>query len=1199
LNWDIARNLTNSYSPQCDTTAETIECYADNWPAMSRYGMEVTTGSFGGVPVVNPAGDCYGGNHYLDIVYIDDKHPSGCVQDAGVWTTNPVRWFRLPCVDPVPNPVLVVSPSRITDPAWTKPGVQFDTTMRFENVGNAPLNISNTQFVGISCDAPSNWVSYTGMPAAISHLGTNYADVTLEMNSGGMITTDGIYVEGYLIVESDAPSSPDSIYLAMVVGDTVQFPEYAVIHTATNPIAVKNTGMLGEQEGGGNQWANLNFYDDCDTLENGLSSQDNDIACYLYEAAPFVLRINDDGDTVLFTDYFNGSWLTSNGVRQLEGLTVDSSNPNYQYAYSGKVLTADSTIAYESEVWAPSHVDSAGIIIQRVRFYNNTEGDIDGIYLGELMDWDIPSDSTVENGSLFDIGRQLMYVYGAEYGDDDPPTNNNCLSMDLRHGGYAYYGGYRLPHDNPDAYNNDSFPNARGAWTHLNADWTAPSGNFVPEQLWSKLDGFGGYEFWQSTNPSMEDSLYQDLNMVGIFGQFDLGWKDTLVFVKMFAVSNAGLGGLLDRVDVARNWIEENDICVYPTLGGGPLPTPPDALPFGNCFHNTNGYKPDDGLATGTPWDELYPNSASWTVLAHFDDGDGNLSAGDYLDMDPSAGDHVKYRVEWVGPTIIVTGGIYLEYRGYDNPLVDDIADPTGTYWHEVSPNYCQTYYVQSYTDNGAAGLNSGDELSLLNIYTGGTSVVTLTADIATDMILKEVAANPQTPLPEGDINMDNQDGFRPTDGDPTEDGPNWHEIWPTFCEAWTMRDWFDNGNEKLDIGDIVDMTHDATSNVKKYVVEWVGPTIVITDTTIAEPADTLYFEYITTEQCTGLDKACLDNPDVNAIVEPIGSYWHEVHPTYSQTYFCVAWNDTGSNDTVDYCDYLVFQNMTTGVFKHYHVEDVRTDIILTEIAASGGATGAGVNYIQPTNYRVTSTPVGEFFDNVEATPVAHEVTSWVDDNSDTKLSAGDVIQIDGVTTTDLNVNWVGPSLKTSPKSAPNDTAYMQYLGINPDVDSMATDDVIGTYWKIVGEDAEYVVVQIIENGTRVLDSCDDIVLQKLDDMTYEVYDVEYFGVGMVAQEPVANCCVAWGIAGDANKDGGVNLTDILNAISFVYVVPLGQPAAADDCNALYDANGDGTSSDNADINVNLTDILNMISNVYVVPLGQPILCCPPGCTVP
>ncbi len=95
----------------------------------------------------------------------------------------------------------------------------------------------------------------------------------------------------------------------------------------------------------------------------------------------------------------------------------------------------------------------------------------------------------------------------------------------------------------------------------------------------------------------------------------------------------------------------------------------------------------------------------------------------------------------------------------------------------------------------------------------------------------------------------------------------------------------------------------------------------------------------------------------------------------------------------------------------------------------------------------------------------------------------------------------------------------------------------------------------------------------------------------------IPNCCLFYGIPGDADKSGTVNLTDILNAISYVYVDPISEPEAADGCNALYDVNGDGTSVENP--TVNLTDILNMISHVYVEPTGEPVLCCPPGCQLP
>jgi len=99
LHWDLARNLTNSYTPHCDTTAGATPCESDMWPSVSRYGMITTTGDFTDATIIDPTGG-YTGNSYLDVFYVNDKHPGGSILDAGVWTTNPLKWFRVPCVEP-------------------------------------------------------------------------------------------------------------------------------------------------------------------------------------------------------------------------------------------------------------------------------------------------------------------------------------------------------------------------------------------------------------------------------------------------------------------------------------------------------------------------------------------------------------------------------------------------------------------------------------------------------------------------------------------------------------------------------------------------------------------------------------------------------------------------------------------------------------------------------------------------------------------------------------------------------------------------------------------------------------------------------------------------------------------------------------------------------------------------------------------
>jgi hypothetical protein len=98
-NWSLPYNLSDTYTPNCDTAGNSggyIECESEMWPSMAPYGMYSAGGNFTNAPIVDPTGS-YCGKWFLDVIYISDRRPGGCVQDAGVWTTNPVKWFRVPC----------------------------------------------------------------------------------------------------------------------------------------------------------------------------------------------------------------------------------------------------------------------------------------------------------------------------------------------------------------------------------------------------------------------------------------------------------------------------------------------------------------------------------------------------------------------------------------------------------------------------------------------------------------------------------------------------------------------------------------------------------------------------------------------------------------------------------------------------------------------------------------------------------------------------------------------------------------------------------------------------------------------------------------------------------------------------------------------------------------------------------------------
>ncbi|MEW5923799.1 MAG: dockerin type I repeat-containing protein [Candidatus Zixiibacteriota bacterium] len=561
-NWDIARNLTNTYTPLCDTSGTPYECESDHWPAISRFGMQVfETDDFDIVPIVDPSGD-YAGDMYLDVLYVNDKFPGSCQQDAAIWTTNPVKWFRVPCVEPVPNPVIVIYPREITQPTWVKPGETITETITLENVGNAELHVTSISTVETNGDAGWLDVSNYG-PVTISHLTPNSMQFTLYLNAGGTIQTGPAVVTGYVQIESDAANGTGYIPVELIVADTVMFPEEMDIRTVCKRLIFSNAGNIGSGGGyDGNGGYNMGFFDDCDTTNN-VSGADDQANVYLYSGSPFICYI-DGSDTIMNYYMFDATWLSDDGFRPIESPHADSTTyPDYQYGYSGQFLSNDSNIMLECEYFAPKHSDSCSFIVMKQRIMNISDKTFNNVFYGDAIDWDIPSDSGSENGSDFDATRKLMYCYGAEY-DADSIENNDCVLADDRLGGLAFYGGFKLPHTNEV---NDRYTVPRAMWTRMNADYVYPMGGFVPSQLYQLMTSITGYSVWTATNQTYEDSLYQDLHMISVFTQRTLNPGDTMVFVKILSTSNTGLMTLQMNVDKARMWIMARpDIFTWPEV---------------------------------------------------------------------------------------------------------------------------------------------------------------------------------------------------------------------------------------------------------------------------------------------------------------------------------------------------------------------------------------------------------------------------------------------------------------------------------------------------------------------------------------------------------------------------------------------------------------------------------------------------------
>jgi len=636
-NWDVARNLTNTPTPLCDTgVAAILPCESDHYPSVSRFGMLNGSADFDVVPVVDPSGGGYAGDYFLDVLYINDKFPGSCMQDAGIWSTNFVKWFRVPCVDPVPNPVLTYSPKEISQPTWVKPGESLTKAGKLENVGNAPLTVNSVTTIEVNGTA--GWLNVSASGSfQISHLSPNYYNFDIYLNAGGAITVGPVVVTGYVVISSNSlGGSTDSIKVELIVADTVQFPEVIDIQTDCKRLAFNNAGNFGNGGAGGNGGYNMNFFNDCDTTNN-VSGADDHAKVYLYDGSPFLCYI-DAGDTIFNYYMFDASWLTSDGFRPTVGAFADSTTyPDYQYGYSGKYLSKDSNIVMESEYFAPSNPDSCSFIVLKQRFVNNSVKTYNNVFFGDAVDWDIPSDSGSENGSDFDAARNLMYFYGAEY-DADSIVNNDCILADQRFGGLSFYAGFKLPHYSETT---DRYMVPRAMWSEMNADFVYPTGGFVAQEMYDMMTTTTGYSVWTSTDETMEDSLYQDLHMVSVFTQRTFAPNDTLVFVKILSTSNTGEAKLLGNIDKARAWIAARpDIFTWPEVtappcccnlpgdannngavnildvtytigylykGGNPPPCPAEADANGNCTINildvtyTIGYLYKGGAAPKCP----------------------------------------------------------------------------------------------------------------------------------------------------------------------------------------------------------------------------------------------------------------------------------------------------------------------------------------------------------------------------------------------------------------------------------------------------------------------------------------------------------------------------------------------------------------------------------------------------------------------
>ncbi len=148
------------------------------------------------------------------------------------------------------------------------------------------------------------------------------------------------------------------------------------------------------------------------------------------------------------------------------------------------------------------------------------------------------------------------------------------------------------------------------------------------------------------------------------------------------------------------------------------------------------------------------------------------------------------------------------------------MGDPTGE-WHELWPNFCNSWQCNKWKDNGNGFL---DECDYLGMKKGeGLQEWYHVENVTVTITVTEKVDPPPPPL------------YLDYTGENIEDGlfnPSlqpWHEVWPQFCQLYNAVDWLDtNGDGRLSASDQIFLENKETGEVREYHVDAVSTDIEI-----------------------------------------------------------------------------------------------------------------------------------------------------------------------------------------------------------------------------------------------------------------------------------------------------------------------------------------------------------------------------------
>jgi len=129
-----------------------------------------------------------------------------------------------------------------------------------------------------------------------------------------------------------------------------------------------------------------------------------------------------------------------------------------------------------------------------------------------------------------------------------------------------------------------------------------------------------------------------------------------------------------------------------------------------------------------------------------------------------------------------------------------DLANPIGTKWHEIFPEYSRVRILTSWTDNGDGILSASDQIDM-------TNETEWTYWYHVDAVMTTIHFTYKDTYPDAKAAAENTTTLDPAN----PIGSSWHQIYPpgNFSRTFTITSWTDNGNSKFDPSDQFDWEYD------------------------------------------------------------------------------------------------------------------------------------------------------------------------------------------------------------------------------------------------------------------------------------------------------------------------------------------------------------------------------------------------------